>query len=718
MSTGPGLGYHILDKGGAPLPGSLQTNPRLSKGLKLRPDGIVEVMSGKVEIGQGILTAVAQIVADELDVDIARIRMVPASTAMSPNEGVTSGSLSIEHSGSALRFASAEVRAIYLEAAAQRLGVDATALTVNDGAIAGPGNLRTSYWELADDSLLERDATGAIAPKPAEQRAFTGSAAPRLDVPDKVFGRPRFIHDVRLDGMLFGRVLKPAAPWAVLQSLDAAAARRVAGVVSIVRDGSFAGVVAETETAASAALAKLAAGATWDSGEPLPDEHNLRAWIKSQPVETTPINERNPDTDIAKAERTVRREYSRPYIAHASMAPSCAIAQWTGDAIRVWTHSQGVYNLRADLALIFGLPPERIVVEHVEGAGCYGQNGADDVALDAVLLARDAGGRPVSLTWSRADEMAWSPFGAAQAVDIEAGLDAEGNIVTWWHSVWGNGHVLRPGRGKTPTLLTATQLAKPYPRVIAANPPLAGGGGAERNAVPTYDFPMWRVTNHRILTMPLRTSSLRTLGAFANVFAIESFMDELALEVGEDPVAFRLRHLTDPRAKAVVEAAARRAGWPAWTKREGRGHGIAYARYKNFGAYCAVVADVNTAPDIRVERLVMAVDVGEVINPDGVENQMEGGAIQATSWTLKEAVRFDRTRIVSDSWETYPILTFSEVPAVEVEIMARPKEKTLGAGEAAHGPVAGAIANAVYDALGVRVRDLPITRERIIAAMG
>jgi CO/xanthine dehydrogenase Mo-binding subunit len=400
------------------------------------------------------------------------------------------------------------------------------------------------------------------------------------------------------------------------------------------------------------------------------------------------------------------------------MAPSCAIAQWTGDTIHVWTHSQGVYNLRADLALIFGLPVERIVVEHVEGAGCYGQNGADDVALDAVLLARDAGGRPVSLTWSRADEMAWAPLGAAQAVDIEAGLDASGNVIAWCHSVWGNGHVSRPGRGKTPTLLTATQLAKPFPRVIAANPPLAGGGGSERNAIPTYDFPSWRITNHRLLTMPLRTSSLRTLGAFANVFAIESFMDELAGEIGQDPLAFRLGHLTDPRARAVVETAARRAGWSAWVRREGAGHGIAYARYKNFGAYCAVVAEVTTEPDVRVQRLVMAVDVGEVINPDGVENQMEGGAIQATSWTLKEAVRFDTTRITSDSWETYPILTFSEVPAVEVEILARPAEKTLGAGEAAHGPVAGAIANAVYDALGVRVRDLPITRERIIAAMG
>ena len=358
------------------------------------------------------------------------------------------------------------------------------------------------------------------------------------------------------------------------------------------------------------------------------------------------------------------------------------------------------------------------MVEHAEGAGCYGQNGADDVALEAALLARAVKGRPVSLTWSREDEMAWSPLGACQAVDIEADLDDKGEIVGWRHDVWGNGHVSRPGRGKTPTLQAAWQLDKPFPRLVATNPPLAGGGGSERNATPLYDFPAWRITNHRLLTMPIRTSALRTLGAFANVFAIESFMDELAAERGEDPVAFRLRHLKDPRARAVIEAAARRAGWTSWTKRDGAGHGIGFARYKGAGAYCAVIAEVEGEAEIRVRRLVLAVDVGEVINPDGVENQMEGGAIQAVSWILKEAVRFDRARITSDTWETYPILRFSEVPAVEIEIIARPEEKAMGAGEAAHGPVAGAIANAVFDALGVRVRDLPITRERIVAAMG
>jgi nicotinate dehydrogenase subunit B len=284
--------------------------------------------------------------------------------------------------------------------------------------------------------------------------------------------------------------------------------------------------------------------------------------------------------------------------------------------------------------------------------------------------------------------------------------------------VWSNGHGNRPGRAKVPALLAASHLAQPFERLIAVNPALAAGGGAERNAVPGYDFPNWRIVNHRVLAMPIRTSALRSLGGFANVFAIESFLDELAAARGEDPLAFRLRQLSDARGRAVLEAAARRAGWSTWSKREGCGHGIAYARYKGTSAWCAVIAEVEAGREIRVTRLVVAVDVGLVVNPDGVANQIEGGAIQAASWTLKEAVKFDATRILSGSWETYPILRFSEIPAVEVEIVSRPDAPSVGAGEAAQGPVAAAIANAVSDALGVRVRDLPITPERIIAAAG
>ena len=702
------------------LPANLKANPRLARWLRFDAAGFIELSPGKVEIGQGILTALAQIAADELDVDLTRIRMIPVTTAASPNEGTTSGSLSVEQSGSAVRHASAQARAIYLAAAARRLGVAAEMLTIEDGTIVGPGNLRTSYWELADAALLQRDAIGGAAPEPPSARRVAGTPAARLDIPDKVFGRPRFVHDLVLPGLLHGRVVKPAGPGAKLAALDEAVVRARPGIIALVRHGSFAGVVADTEAAAEAGADALRKAATWSGAPMLPDETKLAQWLKGEPVQTTIVEERTAQTPVPSA-RTVRRQYSRPFIAHAAMAPSCAIAQWSGpDRLHIWSHCQGAYGLRADTALALGIAPENIVVEHVEGAGCYGHNGADDVAFDAVLLARAAevGGRPVRVQWSREDELAWAPMGAAMAIELEADLDAGGDIVDWRGQVWSNGHVSRPGRMPIPTVLSASLLAKPFERLIAFNPPMAMGGGAERNSVPLYDFASMRVMCHRLLTMPIRTSALRTLGAFANIFAIESFMDELAAERGENPLAFRLRYLKDERARGVLQAAAKRAGWNEWKRREGAGHGIAFGRYKNFGAYCAVVAEVEGDAEIRVRRLVVAVDVGEVVNPDGVANQMEGGAIQATSWTLKEAVRFDRQRITSDTWETYPILHFSEVPAVEVEILNRPEERSLGAGEAAHPPTAAAIGNAVFDALGVRVRDLPITRERIIAAMG
>jgi CO/xanthine dehydrogenase Mo-binding subunit len=696
------------------LPGGLHVNRCLGQWLRFRSDGVVEVRSGKVELGQGILTALAQIVAEELDVRHPRVRMIAASTPTSPDEAVTSGSLSMQESGTALRYACAEARAIYLAEAAAELGVPIESLKIEDGTILAPNGRSTTYWALTDDALLDREATAAVAPKPPSAHRVTGTSVQRLDIPDKAFGRPRFVQDLELPAMLHGRVLRPPSPAATLQLLDEAKARALPGVVAIVRDGSFVGVLAEREEVAVKALERLSAGAVWNERETLPDAADLGPWLKAQPVDTKIVDER-PAAAPASPARTVQARYTKPYLAHASIGPSCAAAQWDGEALRVWCHSQGVYNLRADLALALGLPAERIVVAHVEGAGCYGHNGADDVALDAALLARAAHGRPVKVVWSRADELAWSPFGPAMAVELAADLDGNGEVLAWRHELWSNGHSTRPGRAKTPTLLAGRHLGKPFEQVLAINPPMPAGG-ADRNSVPLYDFPARQIVNHRLLAMPLRASALRSLGAFANVFAIESFADELARARDEDPVAWRLRHLSDPRARAVIEAASRRAGWAQWQRRENWGRGIGFAKYKNLGAYCAVVAEVEAEREIRVRRLVVAVDVGLVVNPDGVANQLEGGAIQATSWTLKEAVRFDRTRVTSNAWEEYPILKFSEVPAVEVEIVSRPDAPWVGAGEAAQGPTAGAIANAVFDALGVRVRDLPITPERIAAA--
>jgi nicotinate dehydrogenase subunit B len=699
----------------ATLPVNLAANPRLSSWIRFSPEGHVTISPGKVEIGQGIVTALAQIAADELDVDIGRVRMVRASTAGSPNEGVTSGSLSVQQSGRAIRQVCAEVRQIFLVVAADRLGVGTDALDIKDGTLSGPGNIRTSYWELAEDVSLDRDATPGAVSKLSSQRTLAGSSIARIDIPDKVFAQPRFIHDSARPGMLHGRVLRPEISGAKLAELSEDRARGIVGLVAIVRDGNFAGVVSETEDAAVKALDVLRKGATWSAGEALPDEDRLADWLKAQPLESMIIDKKTSSHGGEKA-RTIRRQYTRPYIAHASIAPSCAMAQWQGDRLHVWTHSQGVYLLRIDLAAVLKFPTEHITVEHMEGAGCYGHNPADDVALDAVLLAKAAGGRPVRVQWSREDEMSHAPFGAAMAIEIEADLDAQGEILDWRHSIWSNGHAARPGRGALPTLLAGTELANPFPRTISTNPPQANGGGGDRNSIPLYDFPSWQIESHRLLTMPVRTSALRTLGGQGNVFAIESFLDELTRERGQDPVAFRLRHLSDTRAQDVIRSVARRANWKP-DKRPGIGYGLGFGRYKNTGAYCAAIAEIEGAQDISVKRLTIAVDVGEAINPDGVINQIEGGAIQATSWVLKERVRFDRRRITSTTWTGYPILRFSEVPEVDVEVIQRPEIDPVGAGEAAHGPVSAAIANAVFDALGVRVRDLPITRERLIAAM-
>ncbi|QTL02540.1 xanthine dehydrogenase family protein molybdopterin-binding subunit [Aquabacter sp. L1I39] len=699
---------------GPMLPGSLRANPRLGQWLRLTPDGTVHVSPGKVEIGQGILTALATIAADALEVERGRIRMVPPSTVRSPDEGVTSGSLSVQDSGRALRHVGREVRQMLVELAAARMGVDPQDCRVEDGIVRGPGNGHVSYFDLAADLSLDRPATlEGAGPSPAPKSE--GGDLPRLDVPDKVFGRARFIHDLRLPGLRHGRVVRPTRTGARLERLDELG--DLSPDVVIVRDGNFLGVVGGSEESVDRAAARLKARAVWEGGVDLPDETELEGWLRAAPCETTLVDRREGPADRAVAQ-TLTRRFSRPFIAHASIAPCCALARWEGDRLEVWSHSQGIFMLRADLARTFARAPDQVVVNHVEGAGCYGHNGADDVALDAALLARACPGEPVRVQWTREDELANAPFGAAMAVEIGVDLDGDGEVVSWRHDVWSNGHSLRPGRAATPTLLAASEMAAGFPRPVSINMPLSTGGGSDRNAVPLYDFPDWRITNHRLLTMPVRTSALRALGAFANVFAIEQVMDELARARDEDPLAFRLRHLKDPRALAVLEAVARRSGWPSGQGAgDGTGRGLAYARYKNTGAYCAVVADVLCEEEVRVRRLTIAVDVGEVISRDGVLNQIEGGAVQATSWTLKEAVRFDREGITSRSWATYPILTFAEVPAVDVEICATPGTSSLGAGEASQGPTAAAIANAVFDAIGVRVRRTPITRDAILSAM-
>jgi nicotinate dehydrogenase subunit B len=363
--------------------------------------------------------------------------------------------------------------------------------------------------------------------------------------------------------------------------------------------------------------------------------------------------------------------------------------------------------------LLLGLPAQSITVSHVPGAGCYGHNGADDAAVDAAVLAHALPGRPVQVVWSREDELSCAPFGAAMTVDVRATVGEDGRITQWEHEIWSNGHSMRPGRMPVPVFHAAPLLARGFAPQVSINVPVSTGAGAERNSIPCYSFERHRVVNHRLLTMPLRTSSLRSLGAHCNVFASECFLDEIAAEIGVDPLDFRLRHLTDARGIAVLEKAAAMAGWRDRAKREGEGFGIGYARYKNNGAWCAAVAQVEAQHDIRVKKVWLAVDVGRVVHADGVLNQIEGGAIQTVSWVLKEAVQFDRTRVLVNGWAAYPILRFSEVPAIDIALLDRPGEKSLGAGEPTHGPLAAAIGNALADAAGVRVREMPLTWDRV-----
>ncbi|WP_431283476.1 molybdopterin cofactor-binding domain-containing protein [Humitalea sp. 24SJ18S-53] len=686
------------------LPSSLDANPRLSRWLNIASDGTVTISPGKVEIGQGILTALSQIAADELDVALSRVAVRAVSTPGSPDEGVTSGSLSVQNSGTALRHVCAEARAIFLQVAAQSAGVPVEALRVEDGAFIGPSGPVGSYWAFADRALLDCDATPGSRAKPATARRIAGQAIPRVDLPAKIFGQARFLHDIRMPGMLSARVLRPPSRGATLAADPVAPPG-----ATLARDGDFLAVLAPSEYLVDRALARLARDTIWTERDTLPDEHALSDWLRDAPDALEPVAE----LGDAPGAPSVTATFFRPPVAHASIGLCCAIAQWHGDTVEIWSHTQGPYNLRMDLAKALRMPEEAILIHHAEGAGCYGHNGADDVALDAALAARAAPGVPVRLMWTRADELGWSPFSSAMRVEVSAGLDPAGAIAGFRLDVASNGHSSRPGRGPLPTLLAAANLAEPFAIPTAIDGALKTGGGAHRNAIPFYRIPNLRVGKRRVTAMPIRTSAMRGLGAPLNVWAIESTMDELAAQAGQDPLAFRLAHLDDTRAADVLRAAAEMAGWTTRARRDGFGMGMGVARYKNLGGWCAVVAEIEATDIIRARRLWVAADLGEIVNPDGTTNQLEGGAIHATSQALKEAVRFDRRRVTSDTWDAYPILRFSEVPKVEVRLIDRPEERPLGAGEPSFGPTVAALANAIHDALGVRPRKMPFTPENL-----
>ena len=699
----------------AALPQSLQTTPRLDRWLRFNPDRTVTVFSGKVELGQGIETAIAQIAADELDVSLERLSLVAGDTTQSPDEWYTAGSQSIEVGGMAMRLACAEVRSLFLEAAARELEVNVAELSVRDGTIEVAGtDLSTNYWDLAPRVDLARDASGTAAPKPPLRHGIVGTSPGRRDLGAKITGAA-FVHDLELPGMLFGRVLRPPSYSARLAAFDAGAIRALPGVVAVMVSGDFIGLCAEREEQALAALEAARRAASWKEEPLLPSTTEVREFLPALPSVRSVVHRRG-EHPAPGAARRVEATYSKPYIAHASIGPSCALARLEHGRYTIWSHTQGSHRLRGQIAQVLGVAPDAVDVVHKDGAGCYGHNGADDVALDAALLAR-ACGHPVLVQWTREDELAWAPYGSAMVVRVSASLDATDRVVDWRHEIWSHTHIKRPGWADGVNLLAAWHMDPPFPVPPAKDVPQPTGG-ADRNAIPLYDFPVEEIAYNFIAEMPLRVSALRSLGAYANVFAIESFMDELAASVAADPIEFRLRHLADARARQVIETVAKTARWRQGEQGDGvHGRGLGFARYKNRSAYCAVIAEVEAGEILRVKRVFAAVDAGQVINPDGLANQIEGGIVQALSWTLHEQVLFDRDRVVSRSWESYPILRFDETPEVEVAIVSRPDEPALGAGECAAGPTAAAVANALFNAMGVRARDLPLTPDRIARAM-
>jgi CO/xanthine dehydrogenase Mo-binding subunit len=694
-------------------PGSLATSPYLDSWIRIDADGGITVFSGKAELGQGFKTAFQQIAAEELDVAFASLKVVTADTRRTANEGYTSGSNSMKDSGTAIQNAAAQARELLVAEAARRLNLPAENFRTENGAVIAPDGQHLSYGDLVAGDMLHVQAQAKSTLKDPATYKVIGQPLQRVDIPAKVTGGAAYVQDMRLPGMVHARVVRPPSYGAQLTECDTSTVEKLPGVVKVIRNGNFLAVVAQKEFQSIKAMGALSATAKWRETPGLPKQDDLPRILTSLPSQNSTIFERSDPSAVGQ--RTIEATYTRPYQSHGSIGPSCAIAQSVDDAMTVWTHTQGVYPDRQGIAEMLRMPAASVRLIHVEGSGCYGHNGADDAAADAALIARELPGVPVRVQWTREQEHGWEPFGPAMVTKLKASLDGNGAISSWNFDVWSNTHSMRPGGAGS--MLAAQHMAQPF-AVPAPKPiPLPEGGG-DRNAIPIYKFPNAHVVHHFIPSMPVRVSAMRALGAYHNVFSIESFMDELAGLAGADAIEFRLRHLDDPRGRDVIEKAAQGFGWRKGQKAPpDRGFGFAFARYKNLAAYCAIASEVEVDRETgraRLVRAVAAVDSGQVVNPDGLTNQIEGAILQSASWTLYEAVSFDDTRITSIDWQTYPILRFNAVPEkIEVHIINRPGLPFLGSGETGQGPAAASIANAIANATGKRLRDLPLTRKKI-----
>jgi nicotinate dehydrogenase subunit B len=681
--------------------------------LAVGGDGQVTVYTGKVELGTGVQTALAQLVADELDVPFERVHLVMGDTALCPNQGPTVGSQTMMRAGPQLRQAAAEARQTLLGLASAKLDAPAERLSVADGVVSAPGGKTVSYAELIGDRKFKQTMSGSAKPKSPDKLKVIGKAIPRVDLPAKVYGTHLYVQNVRIPGMLHGRMVRPPAPDFVVEKVDDRAAKKLPGNVRVVAKRNFVGVVADREEQAIKAARALKVN--WKQAIGLPPMKDMPAFTRGT-KSTERVITTNGDVDAALKQVKARHaQYYVPHQMHASIGASCAIASVTPDGVTLWSPTQSSFNLRDAVAKTLEMPAEKVHLVWVEGSGCYGHNGADDVTADAAVLSQ-AVGRPVRVQWMRHDEHGHEPKGAAMVMDFRGGLDEKGNVAAWDYQVWSPGHAGRPAGAAAGNVLAGAALGQPHKLLPT---------GADRNAKPSYVFPNARVRLHLLQSTVLRVSSLRGLGSPQNTFGNESFIDELAAAARADPVEFRIRHLKDERAIAVLEAVAKLAKWeprPApHRSRTGEGRGVAFVHYDNYSGYAAVAMQVKVeraTGRVRVERVAVAHDCGQIVNPDGLKNQIEGNIVQTLSRALLEEVRFDAKKVTSLDWARYPIIRFSDLPQeIEITLIDRPDQPSLGAGEPAAAPVMAAVANAIFDATGARLRSVPFTPDKVKAAL-
>lgn len=694
------------------LPGSIGRANAVNAWLEILDDGSIRVLSGKVELGQGIRTAIQQVAAEELDMDLEKVQVQLAETGRTPNEGYTGASASIQNSAMSVRYAAATARQELLGLASKKLDAPITELLLYNGIVKSkPDNKSLTFAEILEGVQIEKEVSLPVPIKDKKEHRYVGKAIPRTDIRDMVRGQAIYIQDLRFPGMVHARVVRPPGYTSQLISIDDNALRNeVPGILKTVVKGSIVAVITEREYQAIKAEKYLRNHTEWTTPIPFPEYSNLYAHIKEVATGSETVKSVGDVTAAFKETDTLKARYTKPYIKHASMGPACGIAMFDGEILHIWSHSQGIYPMREALSTMLSLDSEKIHITAVPGAGCFGHSTADDAAADAALLALEYPNTHVRVQWSRHDEHTWDPYGPAMIVELEAGLDENNNINFWKAEVWTDSHSTRPNKNAG-TVLTARYLEPPHQMKSRGYL-----GGGLRNADPYYSIPNMTVNAH-YYDGPLRTSSLRSLGSFTNIFAVESLMDTLAEKAGQDPLEFRLKHLEDERAIAVLQKV--KALTISQQSADAEGIGYAFMRYKNTDAYIAVAAKVAIDKNngkVNLLKMWAVVDVGEVINSDGLTNQIEGGMIQAASWTLKEQVTFNTKEITSSDWQKYPILGFSEIPEVEVAIINRPSEDAKGAGEVPLPPTAAAIANAIYKAIGKRVFDLPITPDKILRA--